>query len=146
MSTPRFSRPSILTRAQLAENPTLTAQLTDFINVAFIRPKTRLPDTWDLNAKRFRPESTLMDMLGDNGILCLIYDDNEEREQDHGVEKRVVACGAAIPWNGGWHGEGKGKEEGWEVKIVCADGDAKYARTGLAVKVVAHLEHHLIQR
>ncbi|KAL5121440.1 hypothetical protein ACEQ8H_000511 [Pleosporales sp. CAS-2024a] len=59
---------------------------------------------------------------------------------------KVVACAAAVPWNGGWTKEGAGKEEGWEIKAVAVDGHERFLKKGLAVQVMAALEEHLIEQ
>jgi GNAT superfamily N-acetyltransferase len=58
--------------------------------------------------------------------------------------KKVVACAAAVPWKGGWMKEGADSESGWEIKIVCVDGDPQYHHRGLAVQLLGFLERYLV--
>jgi hypothetical protein len=94
-------------------------------------------------------------MLSKEGsVMAVIFDENEDAEptddedstkKSGGVgSKRVVACAAAVAWNGGWMKEGAGTETGWEIKAISVDGDAKYLRHGLAAQLLDSLERHLI--
>jgi hypothetical protein len=42
--------------------------------------------------------------------------------------------------------EGAGVEEGWEIKAVAVDGDDKYLRKGLSMRLLACLEERLVAR
>jgi hypothetical protein len=85
-------------------------------------------------------------MLGDQGLLCVIYDENEGGPEIEKGSGKVVACAAAIPWGGGWMKEGKGTEEGWEIKTVCVSGEEMYARKGLAIKVMNVIQETVIRQ
>lgn len=146
MMTPHLSNPVILARSNLTTNPALKTHLEDFISDAFLRSQLPWPERWDFTLRRFRPGTDLVDMLGGEGLLCVIYDDNEEGPKIEQGTGRVVACAAAIPWQGGWMKEGKGVEEGWEIKTVCVSGEERYAGKGLAIKVMSVLEENVIRR
>lgn len=100
-------------------------------------------------------------MLVEKTIVALIFDQDaadggseisdcsepkKESQQQGRLSGKVVACAAAVPWKGGWAKEGAGKEEGWEIKAIAVDGDAKYLRKGLAVQVMTVLENYLIEK
>lgn len=140
-----LSNPTLLSSASLATNSALTSQLFDLINVAFLRPKARNPEKW-VNTQRLKSLDELFTMLGDEGMMCVIYEIDEEGPSIGIGKGKVVACAAAVPWAGGWLGEGKGTEKGWEIKTVCVDGDARYAKTGLAIRIVDCLEQYLVKK
>ena len=139
-TSPKLSKPTLITRPHLTTNPTLNRHLEDFVCDAFLRSRLPWPEKWDLSNRRFRPESTLADMLGDEGFMCVIYDENEDGPKIGNGSGKVIACAAAVPWAGGWTKEGKHTEEGWEIKTVCVSGEEAYAKKGLAVKVMKHVE------
>jgi hypothetical protein len=137
-STPRLSAPVYYTRAYLQTDTFLTTKVTSLVNDAFARAQKSDPEKWGENPEiRFPDNDSYFDMLGDEGIAALIYDDNTK-------DRKVVAVAAALPWKGGWSKEGAGVEEGWEIKAVAVDGDARYLRQGLAVQLYSFLEKSLI--
>ena len=78
-------------------------------------------------------------------VIC----DAAEKEGEVDAMGRVVACAAAVPWNGpfGVKVEGRqSEEEGWEIKVVCVDGAERYLKTGLADRLVAFYESYLTVR
>lgn len=96
-------------------------------------------------------------MLGADGIVAVIFDQEDVGSDDmeRGVvqspkEGKAVACAAVVPWPTQWArengGPSEGDEEGWEIKAVCVDGDAKYLHTGLAGQLLAFLEKFLIEK
>ena len=126
------------TRAYLQTDPLLTTQITSLVNDAFARSKKSDPEKWGENPEiRFPDHDSYFNMLGDGGIVAMIFDENAK-------DRKVVAVAAAIPWQGGWKKEGAGVEEGWEIKAVAVDGDARYLRQGLAVQLYNFLEKSLI--
>jgi GNAT superfamily N-acetyltransferase len=137
-TTPLFSEPTLYTISDLKSDPSLVSQITDLINEAFSRSKKADPVKWRQGERRRFPNDELyFEMLGTDGIAAIIFDITEEK-------RKVVAVAAAVPWQGGWKKEGAGSEEGWEIKAVAVDADAKYLRRGLAVRLYAFLEQHLI--
>ena len=126
------------TRAYLQTDPLLTTQITSLVNDAFARSKKSDPEKWGENPDaRFPDNDSYFNMLGDEGIVAMIFDENTE-------DRKVVAVAAAIPWQGGRNKEGAGVEEGWEIKAVAVDGDARYLRQGLAVQLYSFLEKSLV--
>ncbi|OSS44029.1 hypothetical protein B5807_11338 [Epicoccum nigrum] len=137
-STARLSAPIYYTQAYLQTNPCLTTQITSLVNDAFARSKKADPQKWGENPEiRFPDNDSYFSMLGDEGIVAMIFDENTK-------DRKVVAVAGAIPWQGGWKKEGAGFEEGWEIKAVAVDGDARYFRQGLAVQLYSFLEKVLI--
>ncbi|KAJ8116153.1 hypothetical protein OPT61_g2361 [Boeremia exigua] len=133
-----LSPPTLYTLPDLQSNPNLTTKITNLINTAFARSKKPDPIKWGKNPKtRFPTHASYFDMLGSEGIVALLYDEDT-------AERKVVATAAAIPWQGGWKHEGAGDEEGWEIKAVAVDEDARYLRRGLAVQLYAFLEQCLV--
>lgn len=138
--SPKFSTPALYTRADLRSDLDLVTRITHLINDAFTRSKKSDPVKWGETPRiRFTDNDMYFEMLGENGIVAVIFD------QDAG-ERRLVAVAAAVPWQGGWKKEGAGSEEGWEIKAVAVDGDARYLRQGLAVQLYGCLETHLLLR
>lgn len=126
------------TVSDLESDPSLVSQITDLINDAFTRSKKADPVKWRQGERRRFPNDDLyFEMLGTEGIAAVIFDIVEEK-------RKVVAVAAAVPWQGGWKKEGAGVEEGWEIKAVAVDADARYLRRGLAVQLYAFLEQQLI--
>ncbi|KAJ4384851.1 hypothetical protein N0V86_000454 [Didymella sp. IMI 355093] len=137
-TTPSLSEPALYTASDLESDPSLVSQITDLINDAFTRSKKLDPVKWRQGERRRFPTDDLyFEMLGTEGIATVIFDSTEGK-------RKVVAVAGAVPWQGGWKQEGAGVEEGWEIKAVAVDGDAKYLRQGLAVRLYAFLEQHLI--
>ena len=137
-SNPCLSAPIYYTRAYLQTDPNLTTKITSLVNDAFARSQKSDPEKWGENPEiRFPNNDSYFDMLGDEGIVAMIFDDNTR-------DRKVVAVAAALPWKGGWKKEGAGVEEGWEIKAVAVDGDARYLRQGLAVQLYSFLEKSLI--
>jgi hypothetical protein len=131
----------------------LADHLTGFINAAFLREKNKDPEQWDVQLSRFNSRADLFEMLGENGLFCIMYDKLEEDDGPFiGTERgSLVACAAAVPWTGegkhvGSEVGGEDKEEGWEIKVVCVDGHRRYAKKGLATQVVACLEEYLVRQ
>ena len=126
------------TVSALESDPSLVSQITDLINDAFTRSKKSDPVKWRQGERRRFPNNDLyFEMLGTEGVAAVIFDNTDEK-------RKVVAVAGAIPWQGGWKKEGAGVEEGWEIKAVAVDGDARYLRRGLAVRLYTFLEQHLI--
>jgi len=149
MPTPLLSAPILFTPAELKANPTLSKSVTQLVNDAFYRSKEIDPVKWDNTTLRFPDEEALYVMLGDKGsVIALIFDEagvgKDSDRADNKENRVVVACAAAVPWKGGWAKEGAGKESGWEMKIVCVDGDPKYHHRGLAVQLLNFLESYLV--
>lgn len=136
-TVPSFSQPTLCTISDLESDPSLVSQITDLINDAFSRSKKADPVKWRQGERRRFPTNDLyFEMLGTDGIAAVIFDTTEEK-------RKVVAVAAAVPWQGGWKKEGAGVEEGWEIKAVAVDGDARYLRQGLAVRLYTFLEQYL---
>ena len=136
--TPLFSEPTLYTVSGLESDPSLVSQITDLINEAFSRSKKADPVKWRQGERRRFPSDDLyFEMLGKEGVAATIFDITEEK-------RKVVAVAAAVPWEGGWKKEGAGVEEGWEIKAVAVDADARYLRQGLAVRLYGFLEQHLL--
>jgi ribosomal protein S18 acetylase RimI-like enzyme len=153
MTSPQLSPPVLYTPSNLRSEPNLVTEITDLVNDAFTRSKLSDPVKWgDSPQKRFPSNDVYFEMLGQEGLVAVIFDDNAEEpgieklaERQVGAKsKKVVAVAAAIPWQGGWKKEGAGVEEGWEIKAVAVDGDAKYLRRGLASQLYNSLEQHLV--
>ena len=137
-STPWLSAPIYYTRTYLETDPLLTTKIASLVNDAFARSQKSDPEKWGENPEiRFLDNDSYFDMLGDEGIVAMIFDDNTK-------DRKVVAVAAALLWKGGWKKEGAGIEEGWEIKAVAVDGDARYLRQGLAVQLCSFLEKELI--
>lgn len=139
-SSPSFSAPVLYTPSDLKSNPALVTQITDLINDAFTRSKMPDPVKWRQGVRRRFPSDDLyFEMLGSDGVAAVILDETTE-------DRKVVAVAAAVPWQGGWNKEGAGVEEGWEIKAVAVDGEAKYLKRGLAVQLYTFLEQHLASK
>lgn len=135
-----FSEPTLYTISELESDPRLVTQITDLINEAFSRSKKPDPVKWRAGERRRFPNNDLyFEMLGTEGIAAVIFDTTEEK-------RKVVAVAGVIPWQGGWENEGAGTEEGWEIKAVAVNADAKYLRQGLAVQLYAFLEQHVLAK
>lgn len=135
---PSFSKPNLYTASDLELNPSLVSEITDLINDAFTRSKKPDPVKWRQGERRRFPTDDLyFEMLGNEGVVAVIFDNTDEKP-------KIVAVAAAVPWQGGWKNEGAGIEEGWEIKAVAVDGSARYLRRGLAVQLYAFLERHLV--
>ena len=138
-STPWLSAPIYYTRTYLETDPLLTTKIASLVNDAFARSQKSDPEKWGENPEiRFLDNDSYFDMLGDEGIVAMIFDDNTK-------DRKVVAVAAALLWKGGWKKEGAGIEEGWEIKAVAVDGDARYLRQGLAMQLYSFLEKSLIK-
>lgn len=159
MTPPRLSAPKLFTTSELKADPRITESITSLANDAFLRPKRAEPEKWNITVLRFPTLESYFAMLDEDSIIALIFDDAEDLGQEtHAVSEtqnngnrkypspKVVACAAAVPWRGGMAREGAGTESGWEIKAVCVDGDEKYLRQGLTIKLLASLEEHLIHR
>jgi hypothetical protein len=148
MTTPKLSLPTLFTPSELKANPTLSTSVTQLVNDAFYRSKEADPVKWNNTTLRFPNEEALHVMLGDEGsVLALIFDETVGAQENEKISsrasKKVVACAAAVPWKGGWAKEGAGTENGWEMKIVCVDGNPMYHHRGLAVQLLGFLESYL---
>jgi hypothetical protein len=159
MAPPLLSTPKLFTPSDLKADLRITESITRLANDAFLRPKRSEPERWDLTVLRFPTHESYFAMLDENSIVALIFDNAAEHVEAtqansglhiNGTTKhagsKVVACAAAVPWRGGMAREGAGTESGWEIKAVCVDGDEKYLRQGLTIKLLASLEEHLVQR
>lgn len=139
-SSSTLSAPILYTRADLESETGLVTQITNLINDAFIRSKITEPEKWGINPrKRFLSNDPYFEMLGSEGVVGVIFDENAR-------DRKVVAVAAAVTWQGGWQKEGAGVEEGWEIKAVAVHGDAQYLRRGLAVQLYTFLEQYLIAK
>lgn len=135
--SPKISAPSLYTTQDLKQDPLLVTRIIHLINDAFTRSKKSDPVKWGEKPRiRFTDIDTYFEMLGSDGTVAAIFDNNAG-------ERRLVAVAAAVPWQGGWTKEGAGTEEGWEIKAVAVDGDARYLRKGLAVQLYNSLEERL---
>lgn len=76
---------------------------------------------------------------------------NTAHETATSRSKRIIACAGAIPWNMGAKDTtvaapaNAPKEYGWEIKTVCVDAGARYAKTGLAGRMEDVLARYLLQ-
>jgi hypothetical protein len=131
--TQHLSAPIILHPPALKSNPTLTTRIITLTNTAFERSRAPDPTKWEQDCPRFDAPESYHDILVDNSVVALIFDGDE-----------VVASAAAVPWRGGWAKEGAEKESGWEMKAVAVSGEERYARKGLAVRVMGKLEEYLV--
>jgi GNAT superfamily N-acetyltransferase len=154
MTTPHLSQPTLFTPSELKANSALSASIIRLVNDAFSRSKSDSAK-WDNSTLRFSDQDALYGMLsGDGSVMAVIFDESEDAKATDGEDstkqnggvgsKKVVACAAAVAWNGGWMKEGAGMETGWEIKAISVDGDAKYHRRGLAVQLLDCLERHLV--
>lgn len=158
MTTPLLSPPTLFSLAELRANRDLVASIISLANDAFLRPKKLDPVKWDSTGLRFPTIDSYLEMLDGKSVVALIFDDtttndyadlnkstNDSAVDGRRAERKVIACAAAVPWQGGWTKEGAGTEDGWEIKAVCVDGEAKYLRRGLAVQLLAGLEQHPVK-
>lgn len=147
LSPPTLSRPS-----DFRANSELRQNVIDLVNAAFHRSKATDPQRWSNETLRFPDEEMFFGMLGSEGAMALVFDEvvAANGAQVEGVrmegERKVVACAALVPWKGGWHAEGAGKEEGWEMKIVCVHSGEGYLKRGLATQVTRKLEQWIIEK
>ncbi|KAF2623797.1 hypothetical protein BU25DRAFT_413971 [Macroventuria anomochaeta] len=126
---PSFSIPTLYTPSNLESDPDLVTEITSLIKDAFARSKKSDPMKWQQGErKRFPSHDLYLEMLGSEGVAAVIFDEDV-------AERKVIAVAAAVPWQGGWRKEGAGIEEGWEIKAVAVDGDARYLGRGLAVQL-----------
>jgi hypothetical protein len=161
--------PKLFTPAQLQADPCLTDAIIKLTNDAFQRPRRAEPGKWDLEEPRFETHQRFFDMIGSEGIFAALFDQDEKGSSSEkkaiNVEKnaneicakendeewrwtgeRVVATAGAVPWVGGWTGEGRGLESGWEIRAISVDGGEKYLRKGLALGLLTFLETHLVRQ
>jgi len=108
---PQLSDPVILLPDYLTANPFLTEHITSSTNDAFRRSKLLEPKKWVEDSLSFPAPASLNDMLGNEGVMCIIYDENEDGPNINHGKGKVTTYVAAIPWSGGWFGEGKGVEK-----------------------------------
>ncbi|KAF2273130.1 uncharacterized protein EI97DRAFT_190524 [Westerdykella ornata] len=158
-----LSHPILYSAASLCQDQELAVRLMGFINDAFQRAKQRDPQKWDPQKLRFGSEAELFEMLGENGVMAVVYDQNESRavQTDNGLDVggrgKIVACAAAVQWKGIEREAGKDPsygdefekteiEEGWEIKTVCVSADSRYAKKGLAVRVCDFLQEYLVKQ
>ena len=158
MTTSTLSGPTLFTLSDLHSNPALTTSIIRLANDSFLRPKRLDPVKWSSTGMRFPTLESYTGMLVEDSVVALIFDDGDDEKNENlyeghdetngnnsaiGHPEKLVACAAAVPWRGGWLKDGPETEDGWEIKAVCVDGDAKYARRGLAVQLLSFLEQHL---
>lgn len=144
MTAPSLSAPVLYRPSDLESSPALVTQIIDLINDAFTRSKLSDPVKWGkAPKKRFPENNAYFEMLGQTGVVGVIFDRDAKTQ---GAEKacKVVAVAAAVPWQGGREKEGAGVEDGWEIKAVAVDGSAQYLHRGLAVQLYTFLEQHLV--
>lgn len=150
MTLPLLSPPTLFTPSELQSNAALAEKIINLVNEAFTRSRIANPERWVQQAPRFPNIESLHEMLSPDSVMALMFDDSVARDtkEENGTiqSRKVVACAAAVPWNGGWEKEGAGTEEGWEIKVVCVDGDARYLGKGLPVQLLASLEGYLIEK
>lgn len=159
MTTPILSAPVLFFPADLKTNPKLTTRIVELTNDAFARSKAPDPEKWSTTPRFVRLEQ-YHDMLVEKCVVAVIFDKSADLETSHTgrdvtqaydekhsaeLSGKIVACSAAVPWTGGWAKEGAGTEDGWEIKAISVNGDAKYLRRGLAIQVMDALEKHLIE-
>jgi hypothetical protein len=156
MTTPQLSAPIIFAPSDLEADPALIYQITKLCNDAFRRSKEQDPEKWSARP-RFETPQKYEDMLDDESVVAIIFDrggngnqavngDQQKEGATEGSSRgKVVACAAAVPWKGGWAKEGASTEDGFEIKAICVDRDAKYLRRGLAIQLMDCLQNHLIQ-
>ncbi|KAJ6285643.1 hypothetical protein J3E71DRAFT_189977 [Bipolaris maydis] len=146
-TTTSLSQPTLYTSSTIKSTPTLSTALTTLINSAFYRSASSDP-RWDTTIPRFDSPDELCKMVGDEqSTVAVIYsssrktksEDAEGGQEEEG--KEIVACAAAVPWKGGWHGEGSTCESGWEIKTVCVH--ESFVGRGLASRLVGFLGDHL---
>ncbi|KAF2020254.1 hypothetical protein BU24DRAFT_448564 [Aaosphaeria arxii CBS 175.79] len=143
-SPPTLSPPILYTPQDLRANLPLAQSIINLGNEAFKRSKLPAPEKWYLgDHKRFPTPQHLIDMVGEQGVMAVIHDDSVPFE---GLRGKVIACAAILPWKGGWEGEGKGVEEGWEFKAVCVDGGERYLKRGLVGTLSKVLEEWVLER
>ena len=151
MMATNLSPPTLFTPSDLKSNPTLSKSTTQLVNDAFYRSYERDTARWDHSESRFSDEEGLHTLLSEAGsVIALIFDDAASANENGSIKeeesRKVVACASLVPWKGGWEKEGSDTETGWEVKIVCVDGDPHYHHRGLAVQLLNFLEQYLIVR
>ncbi|CAO2650227.1 Nn.00g015190.m01.CDS01 [Neocucurbitaria sp. VM-36] len=157
MTTALSSAPTLFSLSELKADRNLVASIIRLANDAFLRPKKLDPVKWSSTGLRFPTIESYLEMLDEKSVVALLFDDSINKNkvglnEFEGTEtgdgrwagKKVIGCAAAVPWKGGWTKEGAGIEEGYEIKAVCLDGDAKYARQGMAVQLLAVLEQDLV--
>ncbi|KAF2743719.1 hypothetical protein M011DRAFT_471073 [Sporormia fimetaria CBS 119925] len=133
-----LSPPILYTRTSLLAHPTILTSLRNFINKSFHTSHLREPENWDPDINRFTDEDEVLDMLVEEGVMCLIFSVPESgtevaktvgskvRGEEDGVEGdsreageleeleemgEIVACGGAIPWTSAkWTSSGSGEE------------------------------------
>ncbi|PSN72524.1 hypothetical protein BS50DRAFT_569998 [Corynespora cassiicola Philippines] len=148
MTPPTLTPPTLLTPTDLKRSPILASCIVDLVNAAFRRTWAREPEKWHTERARFPSTQSLLDALGEQGTVAVICD-AADKEGEGDAMGRVVACAAAVPWNGpfGVKVEGRqSEEEGWEIKVVCVDGAERYLKTGLADRLVAFYGSYLTVR
>ena len=165
MMTTKLSPPTLFTPSELKSNPTLSKSITQLVNDAFYRSYERDTVKWDNSESRFSDEEGLHMLLsGEGSVIALMFDDAASADENGSINggngsisgegsssdgkesRKVVACASLVPWKGGWEKECAHTETGWEIKIVCVDGDPKYHHRGLAVQLLNFLEQYLIVR
>ncbi|KAF2737492.1 hypothetical protein EJ04DRAFT_461305 [Polyplosphaeria fusca] len=164
--TPPILCPPILLRPpQLRHLPNVVDKIRHLANHAFVRPKSRFPDQWHcVPGTRFPDTESLFRMLGAHGIMCIVVDTAARCSDAAGgadgagfrLEEgdRVAGIAAVVPWigvaDGVWPEEqveaAKREERGWEVKSVCVEGDGRYAKMGIAVRMMGELEGWVVER
>jgi hypothetical protein len=154
-AAPNLSQPTILHPADISTNQTLLNHLTTFI-IAVFAHQERDPLQWDLSILRFSSPGELLDMLGKDGFMSVIFDESYSNEEEcgngDGRRGKIVACAGAIPFRSGDDREGKhvnvdGAWGGdWEIKTVCVDWDDRYAKKGLAIRCIKGIEEYLVSR
>ena len=153
MAEPTFSTPVLFTPSELASQPALVDEIVELINDAFMRSKLPEPEKWDTTeTKRFPTRESYLEMFGGEGVLAVIFDEAADGAGFTGTDcqrvkqkGKVVSVAGVIPWKGGWKKEGAGTEKGWEIKAVAVDGDAKYLRRGLAIRLYDFLEKFIVE-
>jgi len=151
MMMPNLSPPTLFTPSELRSKPSLSKSITQLVNDAFHRSHAPDPVKWDNRGSRFDDEEGLHLLLsGPGSVIALIFDDAASANENGSIKeeesRKVVACASLVPWKGGWEKECADTESGWEIKIVCVDGDAKYHHRGLAIQLLDFLQQYLIVR
>jgi hypothetical protein len=158
MSPPNLTAPILLKLNDLLTNPKLTNQLAALGNQAFTRSKAVDPEKWLMPAIRFPKDDDFLKLVGEAGTVAVILDQSRVTGDDADLAVEVpisaadvkkgvlVACTTAVPWEGG-HGMEKAEAEtGWEMRAVCVDGDERYLKRGLAIRLITALEDDLIAK
>jgi hypothetical protein len=119
----------------VASDPTLAATLTAFVNKGFMAQSTNphAIKIWqDFSSGRFKSPNEINEMLGSDGILAVIYDD-----------QTPIAVAGGVPWKQGSQELALEGEEGYEIKTVTVD--PTVVKKGLATRCMGVVIKKLIE-